>query len=215
MNNFIKKILLLSSLVMIFSGGTTFAEKDPACIKDCEARYWASQSTQICVTQCADVATPSNSTSAEQSSSEWSACTDKCTSWYACKDKKCSCNKPYTENDQTKCCVGILLNTNVPFIGQCIVFSKEGETTNADGNVVTETNAFPVLMGGLTKMMVTIILLICFMGILVWGVMISASGWSDSGAKKGKELIGKVIVAIALLGASGVILRLINPNFFG
>ena len=64
-------------------------------------------------------------------------------------------------------------------------------------------------------MMVTVILLVCFMAILVGGVMISASGGSDSSAKKGKELIGKVIVAIALLGASGVILRLINPNFFG
>jgi len=32
---------------------------------------------------------------------------------------------------------------------------------------------------------------------------------------EGKKMIIKVVIGIALLGASGVILRLINPNFFG
>ena len=32
---------------------------------------------------------------------------------------------------------------------------------------------------------------------------------------KGMDIIQKVAVGMALLGASGVILKLINPNFFG
>jgi hypothetical protein len=46
--------------------------------------------------------------------------------------------------------------------------------------------------------------------IIIWGIMISTGdpAW-------GKKLIIKVVMGIALLGASWVILRLINPNFFG
>lgn len=112
-------------------------------------------------------------------------------------------------------CCGIELNTNVPFIGNCIKLSKNKATTETPGETtVTEETAFPILMGSLTKILVTIIILIGFIGILIGWVMITASWGSDSGASKGKELIGRVIIALALLGASGVILRLINPNFF-
>jgi hypothetical protein len=45
--------------------------------------------------------------------------------------------------------------------------------------------------------------------------MISSGGASEEHAKKGKDLITHVVIALALLGASGVILRVINPNFFG
>lgn len=86
---------------------------------------------------------------------------------------------------------------------------------DSDETKVTDKTAFPLLMWGLTKMMVTVILLMSFILILVGWVMISAS-WSDDGqAREGKKLIGKVLIGIALLGASGVILRLINPHFFG
>lgn len=151
-----------------------------------------------------------------------------CPDWKKRVDKKgcipCS--------DASVCC-GIELNTKVPFIGNCIEFSKkcsdtspcsQGYTctngkcklTTVDPNKtsVSEEEAFPTLMGGLTKILVTVILLIGFMGILIGGIMISASWGNDSNAWKGKELIGKVIIALALLGASGVILKLINPNFF-
>ncbi len=143
-------------------------------------------------------------------------------------------------------CCGIKLNTNVPFIGNCIELSKSkacktdadcswGDTcvinqddydknsesewfcvsSQASGETtVTEETAFPILMGSLTKILVTIIILIGFIGILIGWVMITASWGSDSGASKGKELIWRVIIALALLGASWVILRLINPNFF-
>jgi hypothetical protein len=42
------------------------------------------------------------------------------------------------------------------------------------------------------------------------GIMISIGKRPE-----GKKMITNVIVGIALLWASGVILRLINPNFFG
>lgn len=157
-------------------------------------------------------------------------------------DKWC---RPCSEEDV---CCGIKLNTNVPFIGNCIELSKwdiacktdadcswgdtcvfNEENYKNDGNdiwicisqkesdqtTVTDKTAFPVLMWWLTKILVTIIILAGFIGILAGGVMISSSGGSDEGAKKGKDLIIRVIIALALLGASGVILRLINPNFFG
>jgi hypothetical protein len=46
-------------------------------------------------------------------------------------------------------------------------------------------------------------------------VMMAASGSSEEWYSKWTKLIGSIIAALALLGASGVILRLVNPNFFG
>jgi len=53
-------------------------------------------------------------------------------------------------------------------------------------------------------------LIVSFVLIIVGGIMIATGNPSG-----GKKMIMKVVVGIALLGASGVILRLINPNFFG
>ena len=131
--------------------------------------------------------------------------------------EKCVCvPKPWI-------CCGIKLNTNVPFIGNCItVLSKEKQALIADKmqldantTLVTGDEAFPRLMLWLTKILITVILLGSFIAIIVAGVMIAASWGSDGSATKGRQLIGSVVVALALLGASGVILRLINPNFFG
>lgn len=136
-----------------------------------------------------------------------------CPDWTKRIDKEwcVSCSKEWV-------CCGIQLNTNVPFIGNCIELSKwssESESNDPNESKVTEKTAFPVLMGGLTKILVTIIILMWFIGILAGGVMISASWGDETRATEGKKLIGKVVIALALLGASGVILRLINPNFFG
>jgi len=109
-------------------------------------------------------------------------------------------------------CCGIKLNTNVPFVGKCIRLGTDPSST--DTTVVTEVTAFPVLMWALTKIMTTFILLICFGGILVGGVMVASSGWETARASEGKKLIGKIVMAMALLWASGIILHLINPNFF-
>lgn len=110
----------------------------------------------------------------------------------------------------------IVLNTNVPFVGNCIMLRKNVNTANADPNttVTDPTNAFPRLLAGLTKITMTVILIFCFMAIIVWGVLISMGWASEAQATKGKELIRHVIMALALLGASGVILRIINPSFF-
>lgn len=103
-------------------------------------------------------------------------------------------------------CKGIKLNTKVPFIGNCI-----GTTTNA---TTTQLNAFPHLMGGLMKLVMVIILVMSLLMIVVAGVMMTTGGFEKSNYSKGMDLIKKVAYGLALLGASGVILKLINPNFF-
>ena len=119
--------------------------------------------------------------------------------------------------DKEKCNCGIKLNTNVPFIGRCIMYGDTNETNDpsytqwdSDTIIVNSLNAFPVLMGGLIKILMSVILLLCFGSLIVAGVMMTIPGYYDTG----KWLIKKVVVAIALLGASGTILYLINPNFF-
>lgn len=141
---------------------------------------------------------------------------EPCPWWLLNSQGKC-CKKTYydIELKDTVCCEGILLNTNVPFIWQCIVYKKASTTQPSVGLVVDENTAFPVLMWGLSRLLVSIILLISFVWILIGGVMISASWWTEEWAQKWRKIIGNVISALALLGASGVILQLINPNFFG
>ena len=137
-------------------------------------------------------------TEEEKCRAQWSA--------FQWNNNKCeSCSAPGV-------CCGVKLNTNVPFIGNCIRLWTDASTE--DTTVVTDVTAFPRLMWGLTKILTTIILLVCFWWILVWGVMIAAAGSDEGQAKKGKWLIGKVILAMALLWTSGIILHLINPNFF-
>ena len=126
---------------------------------------------------------------------------------------KC-CKKIYYDLklEREVCCEWVLLSTNVPFIWQCIVFKKHKDHNPEAWLLVDEETAFPVLMWWVSKIMVSLILLTGFLWILVWGVMIAAAGAGDS--KKWKKIIWNVISALALLGASGVILHLINPNFF-
>jgi len=113
------------------------------------------------------------------------------------------CNKAWV-------CCWISLNTSVPFIGKCIEFTSSKVYKSPDETGVSWADAFPVLMWSLVKILVTVILIISFVLIVIGGIMIATGdpAW-------GKKIIMKVVVGIALLGASGVILRLINPNFFG
>lgn len=141
-------------------------------------------------------------------------CTDTWEWWPAC-----IC---ISTNDN---CCGVGLLTNVPFIGKCIelrtaeeiAYMKEHKQLNSDPNTltITEEEAFPRLILGLTKILVTVILLASFGAIIVAWVMMASAGTDDGQVGKGKALIWSVIVGLALLGASGVILRIINPNFFG
>jgi len=96
----------------------------------------------------------------------------------------------------------------VPFVGKCIE-SKTGYV-GGDETWVTSEDAFPVLMSSLTQILVTVILIVSLLLIIVGGIMIATGNPSW-----GKKMIINVVIGIALLWASWVILRLINPNFFG
>ena len=102
-------------------------------------------------------------------------------------------------------CNGIKLNTNFPFVGSCIGFESGG--TN-------QINVFPRMVKSLMKLIISVIMLMSLIIIIIAGVMVTSSGYDSGNYKKGLDLINKVATGLALLGASGVILKLINPNFF-
>lgn len=102
-----------------------------------------------------------------------------------------------------KKCDGIKLNTKFPIIWDCISTKKSDWAT-------TSTEVFPVMMWALTKIVITLILVVCFILVIVAWIKRS----SDD-PKTAKSILTKVAVTILLLWFSGVILRLINPNFFG
>ncbi len=103
-------------------------------------------------------------------------------------------------------CDWIQLNTNVPFIGDCLGDWDE-ESTN-------ENNAFPRLIWWMSKILVAFIIITSLIFLIAWGVLITMS-WADQWSySKWKDLIIRVFVGIFLLWASWVILYMINPNFF-
>lgn len=108
-------------------------------------------------------------------------------------------------SDCGKECEGIKLNTCFPIIWDCINIKKGGEGTDV-------TQAFPTMIWALTKIIISIILVVCFIMIIVAWIM-RASSW-DKAPTKAKSLIIKVAVTVLLLWFSWVILKLINPNFF-
>ncbi len=102
----------------------------------------------------------------------------------------------------------IELNTNFPFLGRCISKDlNDPEKTNV-------ANAFPFLVGVLVRVTMTIILVAGVLLIIAGGLMMTSEGiaWT---ASRGKSLIIKVIIGLAILGTSAIVLNLINPNFFG
>lgn len=107
--------------------------------------------------------------------------------------------------DWDKVCCGVKLNTDIPFIWNCIALKSQDSDSK-----ITEENAFPTLMAWFTKLLMTVILIVCFLVIIVAWVL-----WTTWDSKKWKDMIKWVAIALALLWASGVILRLVNPNFFG
>ena len=105
-------------------------------------------------------------------------------------------------------CCGVQLNTSIPFIGSCIESEKKYAVW--DETWISNQDAFPVLIGSLTKILISVILITSFILIVVAGVMIASGKPAE-----GKKMIINVAIGLALLGASWVILHLINPNFFG
>lgn len=147
---------------------------------------------------------------------EWNACSPSKANAHVNGVGICVCNDWRTDVDGTcrgcsepDVCCGTKLNTKIPFIGDCI------ETTTQNPNsTINETTAFPVLVTALVKILISVILIASFVLIVVAGVMIASARDDASQATAGKKMIIKVAVWLAILWASGVILRLINPNFF-
>ena len=104
-------------------------------------------------------------------------------------------------------CCWIKLNTNFPIIWNCIWTSKDSETN--------PTTAFPKMIWALTKIIMSLILVVCFIFIIVAGIMWAWSWEDNSQVTKAKWILKKVAIVILLLWFSWAILRLINPNFFG
>ena len=133
-----------------------------------------------------------------------------CWSWEVLNWCECVC-------DPSEACCGIQLNTVVPFIGDCIEMTTQNNTNGANGNTsyVNQLNAFPFLMMGLSKILVTVILIFSFLVVIAAGLMMVTWVYEEWNYTKWLERIKKVIVALILLWSSGLILKLINPTFFG
>ena len=130
------------------------------------------------------------------------------TAWIKNCDLECQRKKQeeeLNEKPNAPICNGIKLNTNFPFVGSCIGF--EWGKTN-------QINVFPRMVKSLMKLIISVIMLMSLIIIIIAGVMVTSSGYDSGNYKKGLDLINKVATGLALLGASGVILKLINPNFF-
>lgn len=105
----------------------------------------------------------------------------------------------------------------MPFIGQCIILGNVNDYSFANENgrtlTVNALNAFPVLAAGLTNVLMTVFFLLSFASVIVAGVLMTLSGAAGTYAR-GKKLLIKVAIAMALLGVITAVLRSINPNFF-
>ena len=116
-----------------------------------------------------------------------SVCLTKCVQWSKNPKDFCEC----------KCNGGIVLNTDIPFVGRCIL---------KDGTASGWWTAISGISRALTSIFMTLILTWGFAMIIWWWVQISMGD-----IKGGRSKIFNVIV---VLWSLGILLRLINPNFF-
>lgn len=94
-------------------------------------------------------------------------------------------------------CDWIALNTKFPIIWNCI------PTENS-------TNAFPFMIEALVKIVMALILVVCFIFIIVAWIL-----WAADNPAGAKKIIKKVAVTILVLWFAWTILTIVNPNFFG
>lgn len=118
-----------------------------------------------------------------------------------CKTK-CSTAGNDTKFCDCKCDWGIVLNTDFPFIGRCI--SKWWELGDGSSSISAIAQAF-------TNIFMTLIITWGFAMVIRWWVLMSMGG---KDFEKWRTYIMNVVIAFAALGSLGIILRLINPNFF-
>jgi len=147
--------VLFLCVIVFFVGAYGFA--------DCDSSY------DSCIGQCEDQ---------DDDISCWGTCDDV---YKACKkaaNRVICMNECVGDSDycNCKCDDGIVLNTNVPFIGRCISVDVAHDSGESE-----QLNAFPRLMQGLTRIFLSAILLLSFVLVIVGGVMIAAGG-ADSGA---------------------------------
>lgn len=126
----------------------------------------------------------------EAGKTELQECIDKCDKWNQTSKASCKC----------KCNGGVVLNTDIPFVGRCIL---------KDGTASGWWTAISGISRALTSIFMTLILTWGFAMIIWWWVQISMGD-----IKGGRSKIFNVIVAFAVLWSLGILLRLINPNFF-
>jgi len=187
------KKCLLTAMAVCLCCWYSFAQGDDGCVpwEPCDNPNPYAASYEACNSQYADLEAYNEC----KSKVDRTVCMDSCV-WDL---DYCNC----------KCDGGIILNTNIPFVGRCIAVKDSSGNTDA-----VQLNAFPRLVQWLSRLLLSVILLLSFVLVIVGGVMIAASGADGSAYGQWKKLIMKVIIGIALLGMMGVVLRLINPNFF-
>lgn len=115
--------------------------------------------------------------------------------------EECNSTSPSPEQPSQECkdwCCGIKLNTNFPGIWNCIKVSQWDSLY-----------AFPNMVSALTKFIMSLILVVCFILVIYAGIL-----WASDNPKDAKKWLQRVVVTILLLWFSWAILRLINPNFF-
>ena len=115
----------------------------------------------------------------------------------------------FAAESEDDCKDWIKLNTDVPFIGKCI---HTNEKTSKDA--VTPVNAFPKLMWALMNLLMTVILIMSLLMIVYSWVLMTTGWYSTNNYTKGLWMLSQVAKWMALLWASWVILKVINPNFF-
>jgi len=141
-----------------------------------------------CADQCKNTSGPTEYTTCMSSCNQKQQQKQEEKDWWEKKDWWSKCN-------------WIKLNTNFPIIWNCI--ETWGWKTNA-------TQAFPTMIGALTKIIMALVLIVCFIFVIIAGIKRA----SDD-PKTARSIIIKVGITVLLLWFSWVILRLINPNFFG
>ena len=163
--------------------------------QNCEETYWPGWDLDNWI--CCEWDCPKESETAP----EWKKLWDNC-------ERVC---------DPAEACCWIKLNTVVPFIGDCIEMTTQNSTNGANPNSsnVNQLNAFPFLMMGLSKILVTVILIFSFLVVIAAWLMMVTWVYEEWNYKKWMDRVKKVIVALILLWSSGLILKLINPTFFG
>jgi hypothetical protein len=111
----------------------------------------------------------------------------------------------------------VQLNVPLPFIGDCIELTTSNSTEGArDGSIsINQLNAFPVLIKWISKIIVTLIMIFSVIVVIFAWVMMTTSVANEGNYKTWLDMLKKVIIALILLWTSWLILKLINPTFFG